>query len=122
MGVTDTVQKEFLPGLGIPNVDAALQIRNILPETRAGRYSSKSSFRRISVFFEWIVNPRFRMAIGYIENKNYDLNGISQRAHIDPLGNERTEKEYLPQWKESGNLGIVSYSVLDKQILLRTTI
>ncbi|WP_061262027.1 hypothetical protein [Leptospira interrogans] len=122
MGVTDTVQKEFLPGLGIPNVDATLQIRNILPETRAGGYSSKSSFRRISVFFEWIVNPRFRMAIGYIENKNYDLNGISQRAYIDPLGNERTEKEYLSQWKESGNLGIVSYSVLDKQILLRTTI
>ncbi|EMG08177.1 hypothetical protein LEP1GSC151_2459 [Leptospira interrogans serovar Grippotyphosa str. LT2186] len=74
------------------------------------------------MFFEWIVNPRFRMAIGYIENKNYDLNGISQRAYIDPLGNERTEKEYLSQWKESGNLGIVSYSVLDKQILLRTTI
>lgn len=62
------------------------------------------------------------MAIGYIENKNYDLNGISQRAYIDPPGNERTEKEYLSQWKESGNLGIVSYSVLDKQILLRTTI
>lgn len=52
MGVTDTIQKEFLPGLGIPNVDITLQIWNILTETRAGGYSSKSSFRRISMFFE----------------------------------------------------------------------
>lgn len=103
MGVTDTIQKEFLPGLGIPNTDTTLKIQNILPETRNGGYSSKSSFRRISVFFEWIVNPRFRMAIGYIENKNYDLNGVSQRVYIDPLGNERTAKEYLSQWKEAGD-------------------
>lgn len=74
------------------------------------------------MFFEWIINSRFRMAIGYIENKNYDKNGIGQRVYIDQLGNERTEKEYLGQWNGTGNLGIVSYSALDRQILLRTTI
>lgn len=117
VGVTETIQKEFLPGFP---TSLAPQIQNILPETRTNGYSSKSSFRRISVFFEWIVNPRFRMAIGYIENKNYDTNGVGQKAYIDQLGNERTEKEYLSQW--TGNLGIVSHSVLDRQVLLRTTI
>ncbi|EKO76435.1 hypothetical protein LEP1GSC068_1502 [Leptospira sp. Fiocruz LV3954] len=117
VGVTETIQKEFLPGFP---TSLAPQIQNILPETRTNGYSSKSSFRRISVFFEWIVNPRFRMAIGYIENKNYDTNGVGQKVYIDQLGNERTEKEYLSQW--TGNLGIVSHSVLDRQVLLRTTI
>ncbi|WP_170875532.1 hypothetical protein [Leptospira alexanderi] len=122
VSVTDTIQREFLPGLSTSNVNLPTQIQNILPETRANGYSSKSSFRRISVFFEWVINSRFRMAIGYIENKNYDTNGVGQRAYIDQLGNERTEKEYLSQWNGTGNLGIVSYSALDRQILLRTTI
>ncbi|EKS00879.1 hypothetical protein LEP1GSC125_2196 [Leptospira mayottensis 200901122] len=122
VSVTDTIQREFLPGLSTSNVNLPTQIQNILPETKANGYSSKSSFRRISVFFEWIINSRFRMAIGYIENKNYDKNGIGQRVYIDQLGNERTEKEYLGQWNGTGNLGIVSYSALDRQILLRTTI
>ncbi|MBE8364108.1 hypothetical protein [Leptospira borgpetersenii] len=122
VGVTDTIQREFFPGLSISNVNLPAQVRNILPETRTNGYSSKSSFRRISVFFEWVVNPRFRMAIGYIENKNYDTNGVGQKVYIDQLGNERTEKEYLGQWNGSSNLGIVSYSSLDRQVLLRTTI
>ncbi|EMK11466.1 hypothetical protein LEP1GSC066_1809 [Leptospira sp. serovar Kenya str. Sh9] len=122
VGVTDTIQREFFPGLSTSNVNIPAQVRNILPETRTNGYSSKSSFRRISVFFEWVVNPRFRMAIGYIENKNYDTNGVGQKVYIDQLGNERTEKEYLGQWNGSSNLGIVSYSSLDRQVLLRTTI
>ncbi|WP_201030772.1 hypothetical protein [Leptospira borgpetersenii] len=122
VGVTDTIQREFFPGLSTSNVNLPAQVRNILPETRTNGYSSKSSFRRISVFFEWVVNPRFRMAIGYIENKNYDTNGVGQKVYIDQLGNERTEKEYLGQWNGSSNLGIVSYSSLDRQVLLRTTI
>ncbi len=119
VSVTDTIQREFLPGL---SNSLPTQVQNVIPETRANGYSSKSSFRRVSVFFEWIINSRFRMAIGYIENKNYDTNGVGQRAYIDQLGNERTEKEYLSQWNGTGNLGIVSYSVLDRQVLLRTTI
>lgn len=122
VGVTDTIQREFFPGLSTSNVNLPAQVRNILPETRTNGYSSKSSFQRISVFFEWVVNPRFRMAIGYIENKNYDTNGVGQKVYIDQLGNERTEKEYLGQWNGSSNLGIVSYSSLDRQVLLRTTI
>ncbi|EKP15420.1 hypothetical protein LEP1GSC191_0604 [Leptospira borgpetersenii serovar Mini str. 201000851] len=122
VGVTDTIQREFFPGLSTSNVNLPAQVRNILPETRTNGYSSKSSFRKISVFFEWVVNPRFRMAIGYIENKNYDTNGVGQKVYIDQLGNERTEKEYLGQWNGSSNLGIVSYSSLDRQVLLRTTI
>ncbi|WP_201029146.1 hypothetical protein [Leptospira weilii] len=122
VSVTDTIQREFLPGLSTSNVNLPTQVQNVLPETRANGYSSKSSFRRVSVFFEWVINSRFRMAIGYIENKNYDTNGVGQRVYIDQLGSERTEKEYLSQWNGTGNLGIVSYSVLDRQVLLRTTI
>ncbi|WP_061249027.1 hypothetical protein [Leptospira alstonii] len=120
VGATETIQKELF-GVPTSNASIATQIRNVLPETGTYGYSSKSSFRRISVFFEWVFNPQFRMAIGYIENKNYDTNGVGQKAYIDPLGNERTEKEYLGQWDGAGNLGIVSYSALDRQILLRTT-
>ncbi|TGK29042.1 hypothetical protein EHQ12_01025 [Leptospira gomenensis] len=123
VGTTETQQNEFIPGMGVPisNETIPAPIRSTFPETANGGYSSKSSFRRISVFMEWIVIPQFKMALGYVENKNYDSNGIAQNVYIDLNGNERTEKEYMNQFNVGGP-GIVSFSSLDRQIILKTTI
>ncbi|XDD51235.1 hypothetical protein AB3N59_05560 [Leptospira sp. WS92.C1] len=124
VGTTETYQREFVPGFGVPssNGTVPVPIQSTLPETGGNGYSSKSSFRRVSVFLEWMAMPQFKMAFGYIENKNYDSNGLGQNVYIDQAGNQRTAQEYVNQFSTPGNIGIVSYSTLDRQIVLRTTI
>ncbi|MBW0432049.1 hypothetical protein [Leptospira yasudae] len=124
VGATDSQQKEWIPGTGVPVSTQTLPtaFATSVPETSNNGYASKSSFRRISVFFEWIVMPQFRMALGYVENKNFDSRGIAQNSYIDVNGTERTEREYLNQFNGAGGPGILSYSALDRQIILKTTI
>ncbi|RHX88822.1 hypothetical protein [Leptospira stimsonii] len=124
MGTTETSQKEFLPGFGVPIANAPLspQIQNSLTETNNNGYSSKSSFRRVSIFLEWLVSPQFKLALGYVENKNYDSNGVGQNVYVDQAGNARTQRDYLAQFNGVGNFGVVAYSAMDRWILLRATV
>ncbi|AYV55024.1 hypothetical protein EFP84_05540 [Leptospira kmetyi] len=123
VGATETQQREWIPGTGVPVSTQTLPtaLSASVPETSNNGYSSKSSFRRVSLFMEWIVIPQFKMALGYVENTNYNSNGIAQNVYVDQNGVEKTEKDYLNQYSIGGP-GIVSYSSVDKQIILRTTI
>ncbi|MBM9502327.1 hypothetical protein JWG44_18910 [Leptospira sp. 201903071] len=124
LGTTETNQKEFIPGFGVPTSNGPLstQIQNSLTETNLNGYSSKSSFRRVSVFLEWMVSHQFKLALGYSENKNFDSNGVGQNVYVDQAGNARTHKDYLAQFSGVGNVGVLAYSALDRWILLRATI
>ncbi|PJZ68723.1 hypothetical protein CH373_08560 [Leptospira perolatii] len=85
-------------------------------------YSSRSSFKKYSVYLEWTVIERFRIALGYVEVRNQDSNGQREKNYVDQNGDLRTRTDYLGQFKGSVPYGISEYSALDRQLFLRSTL
>ncbi|TGK04868.1 hypothetical protein EHO59_08410 [Leptospira semungkisensis] len=93
------------------------------PLVNSSGYSVHTSFRRGSIFFEWIVLDNVRVSLGYTESRNRDADGGREKSYIDQSGNERTKAEYMQQFQgQAVNQGIVAYGRLSKELTLWTTI
>lgn len=93
------------------------------PSTNSSGYSSRSSFRRGSVFLEWNITEGLRISLGYTETRNRDADGGREKSYVDQSGVERTKAEYSQQFLGTRtNSGISSYGHLQKELTVWTTV
>ncbi len=96
---------------------------NYGPALNSSGYSAQSSFRRTSIFAEWIITETLRISMGYTETRNRDADGGKENSYVDQSGNERTKAEYLQQFQGTAtNNGISSYGHLGKELTVWTTV
>lgn len=87
-----------------------------------GQTSSKSSFRRSLLFFEYIYSDTFRISFGGSETRNFDTNGEREKVYMDAVGDQKTKAEYSSQFSSSKPAGISAFDTKERSVFLRTTL
>ncbi|TGK12631.1 hypothetical protein EHO60_09665 [Leptospira fletcheri] len=106
---------------GVPDSASWSQVAGTPVRSSSG-YESHTSFRKGSVFVEWILSDTIKLSVGYSELRNRDVNGSRQQVYIDQSGLARTQADYLGQYTSNTGIGISSYGQLDKEWAFWTTV
>jgi hypothetical protein len=84
-------------------------------------YSSKAYFVRRSVLLEYRFDSNMRIGLSYSRLVNHNEKGERERSFIDPVGDERTQREYEMQFINQVNRGILSYAKSEDRLFLRAS-
>ncbi|EPG73871.1 hypothetical protein LEP1GSC058_2383 [Leptospira fainei serovar Hurstbridge str. BUT 6] len=111
--------KDILPG--VPESVGWSQVPGS-PVRGSSGYSSHASYRKGSVFIEWIVSDTIKLSFGYSESRNRDVNGGREKTYVDQTGTVRTSADYLGQYASNTGNPISSYGQLGKEWAFWTTV
>jgi hypothetical protein len=84
-------------------------------------YSSKAYFIRKSILLEYRIDSNMRLGLSYSHLVNHNEKGERERTFIDPIGDERTQREYESQFITQVNRGILSYARKEDRVFLRAS-